>query len=642
MRETLHRYLLTRPGGATTGELLDLVFTQPGGDREFGPRFVQALLAGDPRFSFCRAEQRWVATVHAALARSLAETAFVVVDVETTGGAPQRGDSIIEIGAVRVEGARVAERFSCLVNPARSLPRFITHLTGITGEMLAGQPLLAEAWPAFMEFAGDRVLVAHNARFDLGFLNAAAQAQLGRPLHQPHLCTLQLARRLLPQLRRRGLDAVAAHFGIALVDRHRALGDALITAEILLHFLDLLAARGSTRLDQALALQANARDGRVFFCPLPRQAIAALAPAPGVYRFYGEDGRLLYIGKAKNLRQRVSQYLSNANGHSDKTLDLIRHIHRLDTEHAGSELEAALREAEAIRSEQPPYNRLHKHLPQIAFLKLTADARFPRLLATCRAAARGGQYFGPFRSRESALRAMALVARLFKLRTCAGRLRPNPEATPCLQGQTDACTAPCASRVAAAQYGEQVEAFRRLLAGDPAQTHWARGELTRQRTAHAEALRFEAAARAQRDLEELERLLKRQRTLGWVVAQHNFLVLQPHHRGGAALAYLVVSGRLIERRTLQGVEDLLALAQRVSECIQANADAPVADADVAGTTILAAWLRDRGERDGFVFRLQDASAASQQLSEWEAALSSILTQTAAGRSQRPDQDPAPP
>lgn len=108
MREVLHRYLLERPAGATVPELLDLVFTQPGRDREFGARFVHTLLEGDPRFAFRDTEQRWIATAHAALARPLADSDFVVVDLETTGGSPDGGHAIIEIGAVRIERGRVA------------------------------------------------------------------------------------------------------------------------------------------------------------------------------------------------------------------------------------------------------------------------------------------------------------------------------------------------------------------------------------------------------------------------------------------------------------------------------------------------------------------------------------------------------
>src|SRR5262249_3270510 len=155
--------------------------------------------------------------------------------------------------------------------------------------------------------------------------------------------------------------------------------------------------------------------------------------------FFDADGRVLYIGKAKSLRERVSSYLSNAAGHSDKTLDLIRHAREVRVELADSELEAALAEAEAIRRQQPPYNRLGKHLPRIGFLKLSLSDEHPRLSITDRASSRCAHYVGPFRHRKEAQRVLALLTRVFRVRTCAGSLQPDTAATPCLQGQVGAC-----------------------------------------------------------------------------------------------------------------------------------------------------------------------------------------------------------
>ncbi|MFI5366581.1 MAG: exonuclease domain-containing protein [Candidatus Binatia bacterium] len=620
MRDKLHAYLVERPSGATPRELLDLVFTQPGADPEFGPRFVHALLAPDPRFVWCAADGTWRASLHDLLARPLRATGFVVVDIETTGAPPGAG-GIIEIGAARVRDGRVVGEFQQLVNPGARLPAFISHLTGITDALLAGQPPIAAVWPRFTEFVGDDVLVAHNAPFDVSFLNAAALAHSGRPLSNPHLCTLKLARRLLPGLRRRGLDALAAHFTIPLSDRHRALGDVRITVEVLFHLLELLAARGVVRLDQALDLQHHARDGRRFVCRLPREKVEQLPAAPGVYRLFDEGGKLLYIGKAKNLRERVSSYLSNAAGHSNKTLDLIRHCCDVRVQETGSELEAALEEGAAIRRHQPPYNRLGKHLPRLALLKLTVADEFPRLFITDKLAAGRARSIGPFRSREEAERVLGLLTRQFRLRTCAGRLRPAADASICFQGQIDACTAPCAARVSAAAYRRQVDDCLTLLAGTAQPTRTA---LTSRRDALAAAQRFEAAARVQRDLDLLDMVERRRRTLGWVVAQQSFLVLQPATDRQAVLAYLVLSGRLATRAALSDAAEVDALAETVREQFARYQLTPLRRDEVDGATILAAWLRDRGAADGSVFRIDDGSAPATQVAEWRAACATLL------------------
>jgi DNA polymerase-3 subunit epsilon len=625
VRQKLFDYLLERPGGATPRELLDLVFTQQGADPEFGRRFIQALLAPDPRFVWRASDGCWAVRLHDVLAQPLAACTFVVVDLETTGlGVSPQG--IIEIGAARVTGGRVVEEFQQLVNPETRVPPFITGLTGIDDAMLADQPRIAAVWPRFAAFVGDDVLVAHNATFDLGFLNAAAMLYGGGALSNAHLCTLKLARRLLPELRRRGIDALAAHFGIPQSDRHRALGDVRITVEILFQLLEHLAARGIVRLDQALDLQHHARDGRRFVCRLPRATVERLPAAPGIYRLFDGDGRLLYIGKAKSLRERVGNYLSNAAGHSNKTLDLIRHAHDVRVEVCGSELEAALEEAAAIRREQPPYNRLGKHLPRIAFLKVTVADAYPRLTITDKLGSRPARYLGPFRNRDEAARALAVFTRLFRLRTCNGRLRPDPTFAPCFQGQVDACTAPCAARVTAESYRAQVDACVAWFDGS---TGAAERELTRRRDVHAEAVRLEAAAKAQRDLELLRALDHRRRTLGWVTAQDSFIVFQPSVERRLVLAYVVLVGRLALRARLHDPEQVDGLAAQVQALMPATRRTRLQPGEVDGTTILAAWIRDRGDSEGSLLPLALAGGGAQwpatQVAVWRAVCASLLT-----------------
>jgi DNA polymerase-3 subunit epsilon len=621
MREKVHSYLMERPSGATARELLDLIFTRPGADREFGPRFLQALLGADARFAFSAATDRWIATAHAALAQPLDAATWVIVDLETTGGAPTRGHGIIEIGALKVTGGRVIDRFAQLVHPGRRLPPFITGLTGITDAMLVEQPRIDVVLPRFVDFAAGAVLVAHNAGFDLGFLDAARLAIAGSTFDQPHACTLRLARRLLPQIRRKSLDSLAGHFGIPLVDRHRAMGDARITVEVLFQLFEVAKRRGVQRVAELLDLQHSASDGRRFVCALPRARVAALPQAPGIYRFRDADGRLLYVGKAKNLRQRVSSYTTNAAAHRGKVLDLIRHIQGVEVEVAGSELEASLHEADEIRRCKPPYNRLSKHLPQIAFLKLTLNDPYPRLAVLSRLTGRAGRYFGPFRSRLSALEAQALVGRLFRLRTCTSRLRPAPEVSPCLHGQIGACSAPCATRVDRAAYALQVAAAARFFDGEIGA---AQREIERRRETHSAAQRFEAAARAQRDLELIRRMRRRQRAMSWIVERQHFAVMQPTADGGRALLYAVAHGRLIARATASDPEHLTAFAARVQGELALPGKREIQPEDVEGTIILAAWLRSRGESDGYVFRLSEDVPVAAQLAEWGAALATIV------------------
>jgi len=176
--------------------------------------------------------------------RELAETEFVVFDLETTG-AKSPPCRITEIGAYRVRNGQVLEEFQTLVNPQMPIPRFITELTGISDDMVAGAPLFKEIAHEFLSFIGDSILVAHNSGFDMRFLNS----EIGRVypdyrMANPCLCTVQLSRKLLPDILNHKLKTVAEHYSIDLVNHHRASADAYATAHIFVNLLAKLSDRG--------------------------------------------------------------------------------------------------------------------------------------------------------------------------------------------------------------------------------------------------------------------------------------------------------------------------------------------------------------------------------------------------------------
>jgi DNA polymerase III epsilon subunit family exonuclease len=179
----------------------------------------------------------------AGAARSLAEIPFVVVDVETTGGRPP-GDRVTEIGAVRMRAGRVEGEWSSLVNPGRPIPGFVARLTGIDDARVSGAPPFEALAEEFLEFLGGAAFVAHNARFDWRFLNAELLRARGGRLTNARLCTVRLARRLLPHVKRWNLDALAWLFGIEIEGRHRALPDARGTARLLALLLEIAEEQG--------------------------------------------------------------------------------------------------------------------------------------------------------------------------------------------------------------------------------------------------------------------------------------------------------------------------------------------------------------------------------------------------------------
>ncbi len=183
------------------------------------------------------------------LGRPLSELSFAVVDVETTGGASWRGHRIIDIGIVEVAGGRITAEYESLVNPGRGVPPGITALTGITTDMVSDAPYFEHVAEAVEERLRGRVFVAHNAMFDWGFVSRELTDALGDAPDVPRLCTVRLARRLVPELRRRNLDVVCRHFGVPIHARHRAHGDALATARVLLRLLDEAAGLGIEDLE---------------------------------------------------------------------------------------------------------------------------------------------------------------------------------------------------------------------------------------------------------------------------------------------------------------------------------------------------------------------------------------------------------
>ncbi|HLA39242.1 MAG TPA: 3'-5' exonuclease [Candidatus Glassbacteria bacterium] len=210
---------------------------------------VAAMLEPDPRFERL-GDGRWAACggrLSPAM-EELSRVSFVVVDVETTGFRPP-ADRVIELGMVRVEQGQVVDSFETLLNPRRPIPGPITSLTGISWEMVSGSPTFEKICSTFLGFLGDSVFVAHNAPFDWRFVQSEVILATGCRLLNPRLCTRILARRLLPEVDRRSLDELARFFNLGFTARHRALGDALVTAEILLRLLERALEKGINTLD---------------------------------------------------------------------------------------------------------------------------------------------------------------------------------------------------------------------------------------------------------------------------------------------------------------------------------------------------------------------------------------------------------
>lgn len=237
--------------------LIEHVCQMAGAPRVVAEQMAIALFAHRPEFAR-DAEGRWCLSVTLPVAVPIApdpasdaesrrapargarlcELSYVVVDLETTGSSPWSGDRITEVAAVVVRDGQLARTYETLINPERSIPPFITRLTNISWDMVKDKPTFRDICDELLGVLEGHVFVAHNAPFDWGFLSAEVERTKGRKMGGHRLCTVRLARRILPQLRSRRLDSVAEHYGVEIGARHRAAGDAEATAKVLLRLLD--------------------------------------------------------------------------------------------------------------------------------------------------------------------------------------------------------------------------------------------------------------------------------------------------------------------------------------------------------------------------------------------------------------------
>jgi DNA polymerase III epsilon subunit family exonuclease len=317
---------------------------------------------------------------------------FVVVDLETTGLRPVQS-AICEIGAVRIEGLLPAGSFQTFVDPGVPLPPPVTGLTGIADRHVHGAPSAALAVRRLLAFAGDRaVIVAHNARFDLAFVDREVELLTGRRVAAPVLDTVRLARTLLGErVSRVGLASLAHFFGTSVRPCHRALPDAQATAEILVALLGLAQERGARTVADLVALSAPRRR-RVY----EKRSLVFGAPSrPGVYVFRDAHGQALYVGRARNLRARLRSYFRSERERPAVEAALAA-VERVEWRVLGSELEAALEELRLIRELRPPANARGKRSERAVYLR----RRGGRVVVTSEVGP-----WGPIRSRRRAKRA---------------------------------------------------------------------------------------------------------------------------------------------------------------------------------------------------------------------------------------------
>jgi DNA polymerase-3 subunit epsilon len=364
--------------------------------------------------------------------------ALAFVDLETTGTAAA-DDAITEVGIVRVTAdaaggpPRVSE-WSTLVNPGGPIPPAIQALTGITDAMVRDAPPFAAIADEVAARTADAVFIAHNARFDYGFLKHAF-ARLDRHFSARPLCTVKLSRRLFPEAERHNLDSVIERHALRVDGRHRALGD----ARVLWEFVQAL----YREFDAETVADAAKRVLKIPSLPpqLAPDALDALPEAPGVYLFYGLNALPLYIGKSRNLRERVGAHFSS-DYRSATDVRVSAEIRRIQFEETAGEIGALLRESALVKAMLPAHNHALRRKAESGVLELPAEPGPPRYLPAIAVEAGNlaGRY-GPFTSKRAAREALRHLAREHAL--CWIALGLERRSGPCFARQVRRCAGAC-------------------------------------------------------------------------------------------------------------------------------------------------------------------------------------------------------
>ena len=322
---------------------------------------------------------------------------YVLLDLETTGGNAVR-DRITEIAAVRFEHGVEVARWSTLVNPGVPISHFIEQLTGINNGLVADAPSFDEVGPQLLKLLDGAVLVAHNVRFDHGFLlNEFARTDVA--LRVKTLCTVRLSRLLYPQFKGHGLDAIMQRHGLSTTARHRAMGD----VEVMQSWLKL--ATSELGADCVKGHAQTLLQGSAALPPQLDTNVADIPDSPGVYIFYGESPLPLYVGKSVKLRSRVMSHFQAASRNA-REMRIAQEIRRIEWVETAGELGALLLEARLVKAQQPLHNRQLRRENNLCAWRLEANPNSRPLLTLVRgddlAPEQFGSLYGPFRSKNQA------------------------------------------------------------------------------------------------------------------------------------------------------------------------------------------------------------------------------------------------
>lgn len=476
------------------------------------------------------------------------EAEITVLDFETTGTS-SRFNRVIEIGMVRIKNLEITDTFKSLINPECEIPPFITQLTGLTSADVQSAPTFYDLHEQIEEFIGDSVFAAHNLNFDHSFLKDEYLRLDKKMIANPSFCTVRLARKLYPELRSKSLGSLVKHFRIKHRDVHRALGDSLATAKILLKMIDRAKKEFHVETVEDLINLQSMPTSRPSFRIIKKKIAAdfsKLTESPGIYQFKDAKDNIIYIGKAKSLKSRVSNYFSSSA--SKKAKKIVRQSSRLSFVETNSELTALLLEAELVKEHNPPLNSQLKRYSQHYFIKMNNNHSFPLPKVTAQFDFDGNDYFGPFNSGDTARSLVDITNKTFMLRECTEK--DFKKGKICYLYDIKRCLAPCAESVQV-DYDNEIDNVYEFLSG---KNQYAVERLLNKMKTLSERQKYEEAAIVRDTVNQILNQLNRSSILAEPVNKAHALI---RVRGKGTDDYiLLVEGKVVIRNFPLEEQDL--------------------------------------------------------------------------------------
>lgn len=480
-------------------------------------------------------------------------TPFIVIDVETSGPNHIK-NRIIEIGCVIVQGGEIIEEFESLINPHQFIPPYIVKMTGINYKMAFQAPELSEVFPKLKSYLDtpEAIFVAHNVTFDWGFIKAAYYQNGYEPPSNPRLCTIKLARRLIAKSQKKNLGALAEYFKVNVKNRHRALGDAQATAQILLDMLEIIEQEFNIDSAEEL-LKFQNRPIKPFIVPSEinkkMEPVLELLPnEAGVYYFVDRNNNILYVGKAKSLKNRVRSYFQSDAVNSKKISAIMRQLDKIRWTETDTELSALILESREIKKHKPPYNILERNYKNYPFLQITSDERFPRVDFIRDLDDNSSELYGPFRNAALINDIINLINKQFKLRKCTTNIQPSPEKKPCFYYHIERCCSPCSSAAGDFEYQNELQRVRDYLSS------FGNGvikQLEDKMAILSENLNFEEASIIKSRLQELKLILDRNSDVATSINNYNLVLIIPaSEREKISEIFIIKNGIIFHQQSI--------------------------------------------------------------------------------------------